>query len=345
MARSDERGRLGERLISGPWRWLLAPAWLAYRPLIAVRNRAYDLGWLPRFRLPAPVVSIGNLTVGGTGKTPLVELVTERLRALGQQPTVLSRGYGGDGGPNEEASLVGAPIICDPDRVRGGNAALAAGATCLVLDDGFQHRRLARDLDLVLIDATRPWGTPAAQILPLGLMREPRSSLKRAHAIVLTRCDQCEPAILAELARGLGRFGKPVLRAEHAPQALIPLAGGDEMPADALRGTPVVLASGIGNPAAFERTGAALGWLVRRALRFADHHHYDQEDLSAIIAAATEHRATVVITTKDAVKLAALIAPSAAVRVLVLRTRIRMSNEDDRQLDQLLSAAIATAGA
>lgn len=292
-----------EDLLVSPWRFALAPGWLVYRPIVALRSLAYDLGWRPVFTLPAPVLSVGNLAAGGTGKTPFCAWLCRRLEATGWKPAVLMRGYGGDGGPNDEARMLQATVVCDRDRVRGGQQALHDGATCLVLDDGFQHRRLRRNLDIVLIDALRPWGGGA--VLPLGLLREGRSALRRAGCLVVTRSDQVDAATRDALVSDLMRWNVPVICASHQPTTLRDLDGADAVnrqPA-VLAGTAVVLASGIGNPAGFERTARDLGWHVREHLRFPDHHAYTEADCAQLKATAQRHQATVVVTAKDAIKL------------------------------------------
>lgn len=290
--------RRPEDLLASPWRFLLLPAWCLSRPLIGLRGLAYDLGWKPTFRVGVPVISVGNLAAGGTGKTPCCQLVVERLHHLGRNPAVLMRGYKGQDGTNEEAALYGVPVVSDPDRVAGANRARAAGADCLVLDDGFQHRRLGRDLDIVLIDALRPWGGGA--VLPLGLLREPASALRRADLIILSRSDQIDDDARTALTARLAVHGKPVLAARHAPLGLRSLAGGDLRPPD-LSGVDVVLVSGIGNPAAFAATVTSLGARIAGDLRFPDHHHYGDADLETIRQAS--RRGRLLTTTKDAVKL------------------------------------------
>jgi tetraacyldisaccharide 4'-kinase len=325
------------RLHDGPWRMLLLPAWLVYAPLTMLRNALFDCGMLESHRLGVPVISIGNLAVGGTGKTPVVQEVVDIARALGHKPVVLSRGYGVGAGPNDEARMLDATVVCDPDRIGSGTAAIAAGATCLVLDDGFQHRQLARDLDVALVDAVRPWGGGNAMVLPVGALRERRSGLRRADLIILTHCDEAEAGALEELRSYLAGFGKPIVRANHLPTALVPLAGGAEQPLDTLAGQPVVIASGIGNPESFERIACRLGWDVRLALRFSDHRCYDSNDWRTMSRYAAEHDATLVVTAKDAVKLAELPKPDEVPtpRCLVLRMRIAFADED---LDTFKSA-------
>jgi tetraacyldisaccharide 4'-kinase len=332
------------RLHDGPLRWLLLPAWLVYAPLTMLRNALFDHGLFVTRRLNAPVISIGNLVVGGTGKTPVVQEVVDIARALGHKPVVLSRGYGGGGGPNDEARMLDALVVCDPDRFGSGAAAIVAGATCLVLDDGFQHRHLARDLDVVLIDAVRPWGGSGAALqLPVGALRERRSALRRAGLIILTHCDETETGALEELRRHLAGFGKPIVRANHRPTALVALGGGAEEPVSALSGQAVVLASGIGNPEAFERAARRLGWDVRACLRFSDHHAYHDRDWQEMVSCANENDAALVVTAKDAVKLTELSRRPGVptTRCFVLRMRIAFDDADDVLFQTMLKDVLS----
>lgn len=303
-----------------------------------LRNRLYDSGWLPAHRLELPVVSVGNLTVGGTGKTPMVALLVKALEERGMSPGVLSRGYRaaehGDGELNDEGRLFerllpGVPQVQDADRVRGAAELVRRGAESIVLDDGFQHRRLARDLDLVLVDATRPWGLPAEEgvapvraVLPRGLLREGERSLARADALVLTRADAVSAADLERLEEELERLvpGKPRLRAEHRPCALrrVGEAGEEHLEVGALAGHPVRLVSGIGNPGAFEATARALGAEVRGVHAFPDHHPFSREELDAL-----EGEGELCVTAKDAVKLGDLGVPHLVLEVELVLTRGR----------------------
>lgn len=282
---------------------------------VRARGAAFDHGWIGSTRLDVPVVCAGNLTTGGTGKTPLVVWLVRELQARGFTPGILSRGYGAQrGAPNDEALLLarlcpGVPHVQDAQRARGGAELAARGANVIVLDDGFQHRQLARDLDLVLVDATRPWGLAADErgravraLLPRGLLREPPAALSRADALVITRCDAVTPAELAALEGELATFapGRPIALARHAPRALVD-EHGVRTELAALRGVEVDLVSAIGHPAAFEKTIAALGLRVHEHRVFADHHHYTQAELAGLGSARP-----LVTTEKDAVKLAPL---------------------------------------
>ena len=179
---------------------------------VGVRNALFDWKVLKEVRLPVPVISVGNITTGGTGKTPTVIMLVKELQKLGRKPAVLTRGYGapklagGLRGKSDEVMVIehecpGVPVVVNGDRVAGGREAIEKhGADVLVMDDGFQHRRLARDLNIVLVDATEPMGIPG--LLPRGTWREPPHNLKRANMIMLTRCEQVSPE-LADLAAGL----------------------------------------------------------------------------------------------------------------------------------------------
>jgi tetraacyldisaccharide 4'-kinase len=289
-----------------------------------MRNRLYDRGWLPAHRLQMPVISVGNLTVGGTGKTPMVVLLVRELMQRGFRPGVLSRGYrAGTGMLNDEGKLFaellpGVPQVQRPDRVAGARELERLGADAIVLDDGFQHRRLARDLDLVLIDATRPWGLPpdahghpaVRAILPRGLLREAPSSLARASVMVITRSDAVEPVQLERLEAELETHvpGTPCLCAVHRPSGL--RRGTDRLELDVLRGRPVVLVSGIGNPQAFERTARDAGADVRAVHAFPDHHTFERAALDELVESqASDERVELLVTAKDAVKLAELGVP------------------------------------
>lgn len=325
MAANAQRERIEARLErgGGAIELLRAPEAL-FRAVGALRRALYDRGLLPKARLTVPVVSVGNLSAGGTGKTPMVAWVARELAQRGRRVGLLSRGYGARAGEgNDEAALLaellpGVPHVQDKDRARGGHALVQQHAVdAVVLDDGFQHRRLHRELDLVLLDATRPWGLAGrrdddAPLLPRGLLREPPCALARADAIVLTRADQARDAELSELRRAVERHapGKPLALAAHTPARLVSLDGEREE-LKALHGREVDVASGIGHPAAFEATLASLGARVRERRRFSDHHAFSAADLDGLGSR------WLVVSAKDAVKLRPLaFAARAVVRVL-----------------------------
>jgi len=291
--------RLGLRLAAVP-----------YGLAVRLRNLLYDRRWKRVQRVGVPVVSVGNLSVGGTGKTPCVEHVAAFYRGLDLRVAVLSRGYGGGGGANDEALLLednlpDVPHLQGADRV--GLARIAVEeleSEVLVLDDGFQHRRLGRDLDVVLLDATAPWGYGG--LLPRGLLREPPGSLRRADVVVLTRCDQVGEDDRAALRRQVARLAPaaPLAEATHRPEGLV---NGDraEEGLALLRGRPLAAFCGIGNPESFRRTLADLGGDVRAFRVYPDHHAYTRHDVADLDAwgRAADPEAVLVTTQKDLVKL------------------------------------------
>lgn len=291
-----------------PLAWLLG--W-PYATALRARRLAYRHRLLPCRSVSVPVVSVGNLTVGGTGKTPMVAWLVEQLRELGRTPAVLTRGYKARAGLSDEAELLrqltGAHVVVHPDRYLGALRAIANDADVLVLDDGFQHRRLRRNLDIVLIDATNPFGSGPVwrgYCLPLGRMRESVSALADADAVVLTRTDLMDPAWSAALEAWLmDRFGHLVLAsAVHQPTAVIDPQG-KAYPPEHLAGTSAVAFAGLGNPMGFAGTLVQVGLDLKATLPLKDHVHYDARTLGMLAEAARKASADILITTrKDAVK-------------------------------------------
>jgi tetraacyldisaccharide 4'-kinase len=275
-----------------------------------MRNALFDRGWKRSVRAEVPVVSVGNLTLGGTGKTPCVEYVARFFRQLERRVALLSRGYGSEHGPNDEAlvleeNLPDVPHLQGADRVALARTAVEElESEVLVLDDGFQHRRLARDLDLVLVDATQPWGH--GHLFPRGLLREPRSSLRRAHLVLLTRCDQVSASDRGRLREEIARHaaGVPLVETTHRP---IEWVNAERTPAalDCIAGRPTAAFCGIGNPQAFRHTLHALGIAAEALRTYPDHHAYKRADVEELRAwAGQQARDAVIVTTqKDLVKL------------------------------------------
>lgn len=293
----------------------LAVAEGPYRLGVWWRNRGYDLGGDRVHQADLPVVSVGNLTLGGTGKTPLVKWIARFLREEGVRVTLLSRGYGSnDGGPNDEAleleqSLPDVPHLQNPDRVASARVAFEElAAQVLVLDDGFQHRRLARDLDVVLLDATEPFGF--GRVFPRGALREPVKSLKRADLVCLTRsdlttADQREAihervAAAAPDAAWVESVTRPTRLIGVPAELSTPTI--DE-PLDTLRGRRVAAFCGIGNPGAFRSLLEGLGAEVVWFSEYADHHTYTRGDIGRIERDAEHAGADLLVCThKDLVK-------------------------------------------
>jgi tetraacyldisaccharide 4'-kinase len=311
------RPTLVERLEAGgaAIELLRVPA-AVYGLVSRLRSSAFDFGLFRAARSTVPVVSVGNLTTGGTGKTPVVLLLAREFERRGVRPAVVARGFGAQvEGLNDE----GAELAIQEqhkDRVAAARRAVERGAGAIVLDDGFQHRRLARDLDLVLVDATNPWGLRATRaLLPRGLLREPLGALQRADLLVLTRVDQAAPAALEALRAELLRLAPGVgqLACVHAAEALVD-EGGADLGLGWLEGRAVCAASALGNPAAFESALECLGARLVRRVRRPDHHDWAREDRAALDAGAP-----VVCSGKDARKLARI---GVEAKVLLVSARL-----------------------
>ena len=305
LIRGESRGpiamlaRVGLRVVS----WV-------YGAVIRCRNLAFSRDWREVVRVGVPVVSVGNLTVGGTGKTPCVEFVARFYREHERQVAILSRGYGSEAGRNDEAlvleeTLPDVPHLQDADRVGIARTAIEElESDLLVLDDGFQHRRLHRDIDLVLVDATDPWGLGA--MLPRGLLREPLSGLRRADAVIVTRADQVSPEAMQHIDNRLSHIApnKPIAHATHRPTRLVNSDGASES-VEYLRTRSIAGFCGIGNPEAFRHTLTGLGALVIDFRVFPDHHPYSRDDVVSLqqSAQAMPQDTLFVTTHKDLVKL------------------------------------------
>ena len=326
---------------------ILPPLSTLYGAVTRTRLALYRRGTFRTTKLERPVISVGNITAGGTGKTPLVEWVAKTLAAAGKKVCILTRGYGrqnpqqqvvvSDGttvlaAPAEAGdepyllatNLLGsAAVISNADRISAGRYAIENFNTdCFVLDDGFQHLRLARDLNIVTIDATNPWG--GGQLLPHGFLREPPSSLIRADCVVLTRCDQVEnvAALRAEITDLIR--GRPIFESRmKALNAAISIG-------------PVAAFGAVGNPGSFFAQLRKHGYEIVIEKAFTDHHSYTQKDVDTLIAAAAQAGAKGLVTTaKDAVKLRSL---SFSLPWHVFEIEIEIENES--AITDLIRAAL-----
>lgn len=281
-------------------RLALAPASAVYRVVTAIRNTLYDRGLLVRHVSPIPVVSIGNLSVGGTGKTPVAAWLAARFTERGAQPALVLRGYGNDE-PSVHATLnPGVPVFVNANRVTAVREAAAGGCDVAILDDAFQHRRIERVEDIVLVSADR-WREPL-RLLPAGPWRERLSALSRSSLVIVTR--KAAPSDVAErLVRRLmvvdGHRDGAV--ASLQPGSLHDAATGVVKPISELDGASVLAVAGIGDPESFVKQlqGAGARVVLRR---FADHHAYSQADVEQLVKSAIEYD-HICCTLKDAVKL------------------------------------------
>jgi tetraacyldisaccharide 4'-kinase len=258
---------------------------------IALRNQLYNWNLLRRHRVPARVISVGNLTAGGTGKTPTVAWIVRSLLAAGERPAIISRGYGGQNGANDEKLVLdqllpGVPHRLSPDRVAGACELLSGDTsvcpTHLVLDDAFQHRRIHRDVDLVLIDALNPWGY--GYLLPRGLLREPLRALSRATAVLVTRTDLIGESTRLDIARKIREVtAAPILWSRFEPTQLR-RSSEETLPLREAREKRWGAFCGIGNPDGFWRTLTSCGLAVsdERFRAYPDHHWYQSSELTEL---------------------------------------------------------------
>ncbi len=330
-----------ESIIAGTSRdpvleWGLGLLSEGYGALVALRRNLYASGHLKRYRLPCRVLSVGNITVGGTGKTPMIVMLARKLTDVGLRVAVLSRGYGGS------ASSVGA-VVSDGERLltdagRAGDEPVLIALSCpgvpvvvgrrrslagriawerfrpdwILLDDGFQHLALQRDVDVVLLDGRRPFGN--GRLLPRGPLREPIDGLRMADAIVMTRCEERTPAALNHPAL---RLEKPIFCSRHVPVVRCVVDASKTIDTDWFRnglqktpsGTPltgrrVLRFSGIADNTRVDRSIEALGARVAHAINFPDHHAFTMGQVEDLQRKAARHGADMLVTTeKDAVRM------------------------------------------
>jgi tetraacyldisaccharide 4'-kinase len=287
---------------------VLAPAELIFRLAVAARNGAYDRGVLRSERAPVPVISVGNITVGGAGKTPFAAWLAAQLRLeMGRSPAIVLRGYGADEIAVHRELNPDVSVRANPRRSVAIHEAVAAGADCVVLDDGFQHRSLHRDLDIVLVSAEQ-W-TRRRRMLPRGPWREPVSSLRRAHHVLVTR-----KSASREDANRIGRslresgVGAAAGVVHIAPTTLSRLHGADRspQPLDRLAGERVVAVTTLADPRPFLAHLRGIGALVE-PLVFGDHHEFSNAEVAMIDDRTS--RAVGVMTRKEAVKLRGRLRP------------------------------------
>lgn len=314
---------------------------LFYGAAVRARLYLYAVHLLWRKRLPCVVVSVGNITVGGTGKTPVTMYLADYFKNAGKKVVVLSRGYGSttkgvkvvsDGvnvllDPAEAGDepfmmaerLKGIPVVISPDRVKGGRMAIERfSPDVIVLDDGYQHIRLKRDVNILLVDSVDGFGN--GFLLPRGILREPLRGIRRADAAMvkggnLRRQDK-------EL---LKEYEIPVLSFEYRPSSVIEVKLGVEFPIDMLKDKRVVAVAGVANPNPFFKSIEKLGANVLSTLAYPDHHEYTDDDIDDIAKAAKG--ADIVLTTeKDAVKLRAL--SGGRLPLFAMRIEVEIKNTD-----------------
>ena len=332
---------------------------LFYRLAVLARNKAYDLGALRIRRLPHPVISVGNIVAGGAGKTPCVRLLVAELQKRGIRAAILSRGYGavqrqhrypllvsdgarilrsaaeaGDEPVMLAKSLAASIVVADPNRIRGGMmAARKFAVDCFILDDGFQHRKLHRDLDVLLLDCDRPFGN--GRLLPAGRLREPRRNMSRAGVLVITRCESAPPKELVDKIKTANPRAA-IFSARHRPNRLVAIGSGAVGDPAALRGKKIAAFSAIARPDDFEKSLLSLGaaLIFRRA--FPDHHSFDRREIEEIVAEASRRGAEAIVTTaKDAVRIPPM--PSPPIPFLYLDVEMEVCGGGDKLIESVLA--------
>ncbi len=318
-----------------------------YGALIGLRGVFYKVGLFKYHNLSVPVVSVGNLTVGGVGKTPLVEFIARMLKENGVQPVVLMRGYmdqglDGQGQKSDEAAMLrnmlsDIPVLIGADRVKNAEAFSKENkADIFLLDDGFQHWRISRQLDIVVIDVTDPWGN--GHLLPRGILREPKNALLRGGIFVLTKTDFGAENLEA-LKQDLGKINSKALIIEtiHKPVSLSDLCSGEDLDLSLLKAQKIIAVCGIGSPESFMKTLTKLDAEIDRQVAFMDHHCYEKSDTTHIVKLCQDTGvSTVVITEKDAVKLKFFVHMFPDnIRVLSLKIKISIISGEDQFLERI----------
>jgi tetraacyldisaccharide 4'-kinase len=348
------------KLISGQNRGVIAvilrfilnvTAWI-YTAVIQLRDLFYSKGWRKTHRVNAAVISIGNITTGGTGKTPLViwlyNTINQKSKIKNQKcgVAILTRGYKATQNFTDEPAILTqscpqAKLIINPDRVQGAIEAIDMfNAKVLVMDDGFQHRRLARDLDIVTIDALQPFGY--GRTLPAGLLREPLSALKRADAAIITRCNQVDEAELVTIEEKLKQTNPniAIARTIHAP-VCVRYPDDREISIEELKSKNVFAFCGIGNPHAFLNTIKSLGANLIGTKIYNDHYSYTNENLADICERAKQLYADLILTTqKDWTKITLSSLTLMGIPFAYLEIELQFIRGEDK-IRQLIEKALA----
>jgi tetraacyldisaccharide 4'-kinase len=355
MSWSKRRARLRKTLHG---KALLGAASLAYGAGVLGRKLLYDLKVLPRRRIAAKVICIGNLTTGGTGKTPAVLLAAETLRRRGHDVSIVSRGYGRTAPKKDVTVLIdgrhtdwqlcgdepwmihqslnglGVPVLVCPDRAKAGALAVEMyGSRVVILDDGFQHLKLHRDLDVVLVNARDPFG--GRSLLPLGNLREPVSALRRAHLVIVTHADRITAPELAALRDEIHAIhpGVTILESAHKADHLLNVRTEKKHTLAHLKGKPVVAFSGLGDPLSFESQLESLGASLAQTWRYPDHHAYTESELRSV--EALRGGLPLVMTFKDFVRLPASWRELLSGEVLVLGIKLEILKGRNQWIDTL----------
>ena len=288
-----ERKALDARIVGA----ILSLCAVLYGVIVRCVSFFYKAGIFPSKKVPPKVISVGNITLGGTGKTPFTIMLAERIKQMGKKTAVLIRGYGEDESHLLAARLGGIPVLVGADRYKSAKRAVNEfQSNSIILDDGFQHRRLKRDLNIVLVDTTSPFGN--MRLFPAGILREPLERLKDADLCVLTKADM-KPKNKPAIYEALKKIKSDIVIAEslYKPSGLKKLSG-DVIPTAYIKGKRVALLAAIANPEYFEWMLKNLGAEIGRTFYYVDHHIYTNKDLDSVIEKCAREGINIVITTE-----------------------------------------------
>ncbi len=309
-------------------RTALYPLAVVYSFIMKTRYKAYSENWVSRSRAPMPVISVGNISLGGTGKTPFVIMLCRLLKSMQIKPGILIRGYKSKDPYHSDEVTLYRNLLPEVKVYPGKNRVLSAieaandGVELLVLDDGFQHLKLMRDMDIVLLDVNSPFG--GGRVFPGGMLREPIEALKRSDLFILTRVDQVSNDKLAKIQKELKKYAPnvPVLQSTHRPSRFYDMTGKSH-DLQELVGLRVVAISGIGQPEAFAQTLRELGADVREVVAFSDHNEYTAGQFSKALS-KVDSSLIPIVTEKDAVKLNQVLSDGYKQDVFVLGIDLRV---------------------
>lgn len=318
-----------------------------YHLFTTLKRSFYKIGVFKKDHLSRPVISVGNLTVGGTGKTPLVKFLVEALQKKGIKVAILMRGYMGGGADSkfeksDEATMLrntfpDIPVLTGANRFKNAQAFLTGNrADVFLLDDGFQHQQLSRDIDIIVIDATDPWGN--GFLLPRGTLRESKNALKEVPIFVLTKTDLGRENVREIYADLISRNPEAlIVEAIHKPVSFVDVRTGDSIDLGVISKKQVCAICSIGNPNSFVQTLIGLEANIGTQFAFMDHHVYTQKDVERINQSRLNQKITTIVTTeKDAVKLEQFwkIFPFDT-QILSLKIQIVITKEEESFLERI----------
>lgn len=327
----DERGGVCGAIVKGVLRIV---SW-GYFAAVKVIDWAYKKGIKRKYKVDVPVVSVGNLTLGGTGKTPFAIYLADYFLSIGKEPAVLTRGYGGDESVLLKNEMPLVPVYVGSDRVSSANRAVTDGRDLLILDDGFSHRRIERDLNILMIDGANFFGN--GLVFPRGVLRESPSAIERADMFVLTKVDSVSRARIEEIHAFLAEHapGKTVVDARHKPSFLTDVTGA-AYDLSFLLGKRVSAVSGIGDPDYFAFLLKEEGAQIASRHDYLDHHKYKQRDIDEIyLASVSKKTENIIMTAKDYVKIKKLDLSRMEEKIFILNIAIDIVSPKESLVDRL----------